>query len=782
MIILDTDRLYSVSEAPEIIKNSIDRGTCFKTKDLSYYNSICAFDIETTNYITETDNSYKDIYIYNYLKGMTIKVSDTSPLECQGLKFSNTKGVNIDEFYSELLNLFPGTFADTYDEYSQMCNIIDVFEMNKPVSEDVNKASIMYCWQLAIDGKVIFGRTWAEFLELIKMIEDYTDSKTRLLIYVHNLAFEFQFIRTLLSWHKVFSIAKRKPIYAITEGGIEFRCSYVLTNYSLAKLSEQLNIYHIKKLDTLDYNKARSSITPMTVPEKKYAAYDVLVVSAYIQEQVLKERFISYIPLTATGYCRRYCRKMCLYGNSKKDRNDQFKHYRELMSTLQITGPDEYKQLKRSFSGGFTHASCFYSGKVLENMDSIDFTSSYPFVALSSSEFPMSTAREVKPKDRTEFEHYLKYYWCMFDVEFEGLTPTFINENYISASHCFLKERCVTNNGRVVSAAKIRITLTHIDFDIIRRTYHWDHMTVKNMRIYNKGYLPKELLLSIIKLYQDKTRLKGVKGKEQEYQNGKALLNSVYGMMVTDISKDEVIYSDTWDVEQADIVKDINKYNSSNKRFLFYPWGIHIVKEATHNLWLGILNFCSNGKNDYVYSDTDSIKCLNLEDHRSFIEAYNRQCEKKLRLMCQRMDIDYNELEPLTIKGEKKPLGVYDHDGHYSRFKALRAKCYMTEEDGKVSITVSGVNKKVAVPYLLDKYKENIFEAFTDQLIIPEGKTGKLTHVYIDSFQSGSIIDYLGNEYKYTGQPPGVFLEDTAYCFDIGAEYINYLKGVQYIR
>ena len=53
-------------------------------------------------------------------------------------------------------------------------------------------------------------------------------------------------------------------------------------------------------------------------------------------------------------------------------------------------------------------------------------------------------------------------------------------------------------------------------------------MTIKNMRIYRRGFLPKELIEAIIKLYKDKTMLKGVIGKEIEYGNAKALLNSVY--------------------------------------------------------------------------------------------------------------------------------------------------------------------------------------------------------------------------------------------------------------
>jgi hypothetical protein len=443
-----------------------------------------------------------------------------------------------------------------------------------------------------------------------------------------------------------------------------------------------------------------------------------------------------------------------------------------------IQSPEEYYQMKRAFSGGFTHASARYSGKILHDVDSIDFTSSYPFAALSSGGFPMSSGKEVKPKSRDEFEQYLKYYWCMFDCEFIGLTPKYINENYISASHCWIKEKCVTNNGRVVSADRIATTLTHIDFDIIRRTYAWQHLKITNMRIYERGYLPKSLILAIIKLYQDKTKLKGVPGKEQEYLNGKALLNSVYGMMVTDISKDEIIYNSTWETKPADILHDLEKYNKSPKRFLFYPWGIHIVKVATYNLWLGILNF----GDDYIYSDTDSIKCLNMDNHMGFINAYNRQCETKLRYMCHKMDIDYSELEPLTIKGEKKPLGVYDHDGHYDTFKTLGAKRYMVKEGNKVNITVSGVNKRVAVPYLLETYGEGIFDAFNSGLEIPAGKTGKLTHVYIDTYQSGKLVDYLGHEYTYKEHPPGVYLEEAAYYFDIGMDYINYLKGVQYTK
>ena len=126
---------------------------------------------------------------------------------------------------------------------------------------------------------------------------------------------------------------------------------------------------------------------------------------------------------------------------------------------------------------------------------------------------PMSTGRIVKPKNKEEFDKYLSKYLSIFDVEFKDIQATFPHENYISASHCFIKENAVRNNGRIYSADRLCMTITNIDLDIIRRTYSYKSMKVKNMRIYKKGFLPRELLQAIIKLYKD---------------NAKALLNSVY--------------------------------------------------------------------------------------------------------------------------------------------------------------------------------------------------------------------------------------------------------------
>ena len=450
------------------------------------------------------------------------------------------------------------------------------------------------------------------------------------------------------------------------------------------------------------------------------------------------------------------------------------------MKSLQISDVEEYKQLKRGFQGGFTHSGFHWSGYTVENVDSIDFTSSYPYVLLSE-QFPMSTGTIVQIHSNEELENYLKKYCCLFDCKFYGLKPKFEYENYISVYKCYQKTGVVENNGRVYSCDILATTLTEQDFDIIRKTYTFDRCDIANFRIYEKGYLPIEIIKSIIKLYSDKTTLKGVSGKEQEYLVSKGLLNSTYGMMVTDIVREEIIYDDIWEIEPADPEKQIEKYNNSRRRFLFYPWGVWCTAYARKNLWTGIVNF----KGDYIYSDTDSIKCINIQDHMDYIKAYNNQCEKKLKHMCEHYGIDYSELLPKTIKGVEKPLGVWDwetKDNIYKKFKTLGAKRYMVYQGDELSITVSGVNKKQAVPYLREQYTiDDCFENFNDGLVIPEEFTGKLTHYYIDKEYSGTITDYKGVTTDYDSLS-GIFLEPAAYNFDIQSDYINFLKGMFYTK
>lgn len=642
--------------------------------------------------------------------------------------------------------------------------------------ENGKKRGCMYIWQFGIDGHCIIGRTWHEFLDLCENLTYYLglSKDQRLIVYVHNLSYEFQWMHDYFDWDSVFCLDNRKPIYARTTTGIEFRCSYLLSGYSLAKLGENLHTYEVHKMvGDLDYKKIRTPETPLSRKELQYCINDVLVVMAYIQECIDEEGNITKIPLTKTGYVRRYCRNGCL-GSLRGSRHNV--KYSGLMDRLQITSVEEFKALQRAFQGGFTHANVLWSNTVCHDVGSFDFTSSYPTVMVAE-QFPMSSATKVKPKDGDDFERLLKTYCCVFDVVFENIQATSIDDNPISVSKCHVRRNVSANNGRVVSADVIATTITDVDYRIIRGYYEWDSMAIGDMWVYRRGYLPTELVTCILKLYEDKTTLKGVEGKEVEYMRGKSMLNAVYGMSVTNPIRESFTFTDKWEHEETDYNAGLKRYNEDKKRFLFYPWGVWVTAYARRNLFSGIANF----GHDYVYSDTDSVKGMHPERHLDYIDWYNGVITDKLRAACKHHGIDPQRCAPLTVKGVAKPLGVWDFEGTYSRFKTLGAKRYLVEyPDGSMSLTVSGLNKNVAMPYLLKEFKNNdgVFDAFQDGLYIAPRYTGKNTHTYIDSACEGDVTDYLGKPYHYKERSI-VHLEEADYSLSMASEYIKYLMGVR---
>ena len=239
------------------------------------------------------------------------------------------------------------------------------------------KVAFMYVWVLNINGTSIIGRTWEQFETCLETIHQklYTNPERIFLIYVHNLAFEMAFIERRFKWEKVFSIDTRKPIYARDNRGIEFRCSYLLSGYSLAKVADNLQTFKIKKLvGDLDYYKVRHNRTYISPKEMRYVINDGRIVVAYISEEIERNGNIAKIPLTKTGYVRLACRRNCF---SKSHREKHGNVYRARIKALTLT-LDEYDLLKQAFAGGFTHANPFYTNKILHNVKSYDFTSSYP--------------------------------------------------------------------------------------------------------------------------------------------------------------------------------------------------------------------------------------------------------------------------------------------------------------------------------------------------------------------------------------------------------------------
>ena len=683
-------------------------------------------------------------------------------------------------------------------EYANIPCVIDI-ETTSFYDENGEKCACMYCGTIGVNGRSYLFRTYDELLNIIEYIQIrfFLDDKRRMIFYIHNLSFDFQFIikHFIIDEEpiKVFSLAKREPIKAIINSlGIELRCSYVLSGYSLEKTGEHLQKYKVKKLKgDLDYELKRHSKTPLTETEKGYVLNDGLVVMSYIQEQIESHNNnISNIPLTKTGEVRSLCRKNCLYGGNKshKRTGKQFYNYRLLMRGLSIKSVDEYLQLRnRVFMGGFTHANAFYNNVIVRDVWSFDFTSSYPYV-LISEKYPIGTSKLITIKDTKQFKYYLKNYCCMFDVKFVNLRERLTFEHPLSVSHCRNRQNVREDNGRVVSADIIETSMTETDFEVFKRFYQWDKMYIKQFRRYKKEYLPTEFVKTILELYGNKTTLKGVENMSSEYLYSKEQLNSLYGMCVTDICKPEIEYdvrTGEWKIEPLDkeeFIKLICKYNVKINRVIAYQWGVWCTSYARRNLFTGIYN----AKMNYIYSDTDSIKVRLTKEVEKYIDNYNKNVVIKLQNAMNYHKLPFDLCKPKTINGEEKLIGIWDKEYHAKRFKTLGSKRYMVEYDnGDISLTVSCVNKKFAIPYLKTLHKD-LFELFDEDLYIPSeyvvdgvkySGTGKNIHTYIDTPQSGVLVDYLGNPGEYN-ELSSVHIEKSDYTLSISDIYLQYLLSI----
>lgn len=642
--------------------------------------------------------------------------------------------------------------CDTFSEKSKYYSDIITFDIE---STSLNKdVSFMYVWQMCVNGYSFYGRFWSEFVEFIDYLKTY---EKNFIIWVHNLSFEFRFMEKIFDWCKVFATSPHKVVYADTDN-IRFRCTYFMSNLSLAKLCSVYELPIQKLVGDLDYRLIRTHATELTAQELAYCENDVLILYYYIKKML--ELYGSFnqsdMPLTSTGFTRKYLREHA----------EQTKTYGILRCIVKESTPTDltlYNTLQRAFAGGYTHANYVYTGITLSNVRSYDKTSFYPAI-MCKCKFPRKF-RRIKAE---RFYSFIKKgYAVIADVCFRGLKPL-TNQSVISEHKCALLKNEVTDNGRLRSADICVTTITELDFDTIKHFYTWDSITIGRCYGAIKRYLPKTIVECVLKLYSDKTQLKDLDGYEQEYQRLKALLNSLYGMCVTDIMQDMIVYRNgEWTVDKADETA-LTDYQADYKSILLYQTGVYVTAYARnellqHNLILG---------DDVVYNDTDSIKFLNFDKYKSYFEEYDKKVLQDLKTACNYHKLNINLIFPKDKNGIVHPLGVMSDEGNYTKFKTLGCKRYIYEQKGKLKATVAGCPKKSVVDYL-STYPD-AFSAFNNQMFIPSSLSGKNTHFYTECFNEIEVQDYQGNICKLIPLT-GISLVPSTFEINLSAKYKAFL-------
>lgn len=619
-------------------------------------------------------------------------------------------------------------------------DIVTAFDIETTTLDDIEQ-SIMYIWQWAFGPElVVVGRTWEEFNDFRERLnEELGDLK--MVVYVHNLSFEFQFLRGIYSFTEddVFCMDSRKVLKCNMDK-LEFRCSYLHSNMSLDQFTKTMKVKHQKLSGVeFDYSKKRYPWTELSEEELNYCINDVVgLVEAIEYELKMDNDNLYSLPLTATGYPRRDCKKAMA----------KIRH-----GTVKAMLPDFYiyTLLREAFRGGNTHANRLYAGKIIEDVHSADRSSSYPDV-LVNCKFPITKFLRRGELSYDDLMYYMetRKMACIIRIALYNvkLQDPFWGCPYLSRDKCRYIENGVYDNGRIISADYLETTLTDIDFKIILSEYDFTDAIPFDVCTARYGYLPRPFVDCIIDYYRKKTELKGIEEQEYLYGKSKAKLNSLYGMCAQDPVKYDVKFRDDdfiIDTEKlgTEILEEHNKH-----AFLPYQWGVWCTAWARYRLEEGI-RLAGDG---FIYCDTDSVKYIGKINWRS----YNKE---------RRADSIRSGARALDPDGKWHYMGVYEADGEYEQFSTLGAKKYTYVENGKLHVTISGVSKKSGAEELgcIENFKEGFIFS----------KAGGTESIYNDHPDVvAAIID--DKEIPITSN---VVIKPSTYTLGITAEYERLLTN-----
>lgn len=702
---------------------------------------------------------------------------------------------------------------------------------------EIEQVGMMYVWQCAIEADddihVFIGRRWSVFNKFLdELSEDIllfsnrrntaVEGKARELclkalnkvqrpevhIYIHNLPYEFQFLRNLYNNDfanfrtrpKVFARKSRQPMKAVVSGHkckITFHDSYVLTQKSLKSWCKDSKL-EVCKLEEPKgfYDPVRTPDTPLTDEEINYCVNDVVSMVYGLKQYRNKYGYLYNIVMTQTGEIRRKL-KTEVSNKNKEWAEKCAKFYKEL-------DIDTYRDLQAAFLGGWTHANAIYTGRRMEDIKCFDFRSSYPAV-MCSCKFPVSSWTNTTyefTKEMAKIPYSDRQYAYYIRAKFHNVKSRMYNSFWseskcVDGSQVYAKEErngkmCIKkgaiDNGKIHEIEEMEAIMTDRDFERFLKCYDCEvePVYVKKSEL---GYLPKEMIMLILNYYGYKTSLKGIDDAASLYAESKQFINSIYGVMVYKEFSDEIKFNGTWDMDEICVELDEFEFEKQRLKmatktdlFGMYSIGVWVTAHARNRLWDAIehFDFCT------VYCDTDSIKGKFSDEDLKWFDKYNALIEEECEKCAKHYNIPIEKYHPKTKKGVCKELGYFDREDDCSLFKTLGAKRYVDviNRDGKdvLQATIAGLPKANGVEKLLKMAHGNARKAidkFTDHTVWNAHESGKLTAYYNDNQQPMTWIDRDGNKYDSIDRY-GICLMPTSFDLSITEEYQLFCDIIQH--
>lgn len=606
------------------------------------------------------------------------------------------------------------------------------------------------CWivsiQVLFDDAYHLFRTPEEFIEYITDLSKRMKLSTerRLVIYIHNASYDLSY---LLPYIQKYYPGKDErhcimhgehKIIQYYQGGLEFRCSYLLSGVSLEKWSKEMNVEHQKQVGLYDYDAIIYQDTQLDADSLTYDEYDVLAMHECFDKQLEAHGdYIASVPLTSTGYSRRLLRNNC----------EHDKNYRQEFFLDNMLDIDSMLMSLEGYAGGYTHNNRYKKstvqisyaieeGILKGRIKHRDFRSHYPSQLRT---YPMPWGRPELYYDIRDHDSYFALhnhdinideiidmypdYFCMCAIRIDGMILKDMKITMPFMQRSKMKDmdvkRYLCDNGRLVTC--IGSFTTYVDnltLKILRQQYNFDYTIIQVYRFKTKP-CPKPISDTIDKLFKDKSDYKIIWKKcQKEYGEfhpktieaafrllqSKKLLNSIYGCLATMPLRNEYdldfehYNQDTGELDPFLVVNELktrglkeealNDFYKKRSSFLHYPVGVACTAAARYELYEYITTI---GYDKVLYVDTDSIFYLTDAETESRVEALNAEKNKKAPYIT-------------NINGERIYYDVFEEEPNIIAFKGLHSKCYgYITENNEMKLVVAGVPERTLIGMKDDK-------------------------------------------------------------------------------